>query len=696
MKDLIKIIFFLLIITSISLGQVFSFSISTDTTDIQLEEETDTSRIFILNKIAERNLTTYPGKAFEKASEALQLSVLLNDQPSKATSLRNMGLSHMHLFFDYEKALEYCFEALKIEEGLSLKSGEATTLMVIGSIYEEVGNNTSALDYYRKSLRIGKSLEDDVNISKLNHKIGKSFSKLQQYDSALLYHNKALNYEIEKNNKKGEADALNAIANVYTTIGNTADAYHFHTRALALRREIKDKPGEALSLNYIAEIYKKTGNYVRAHKNLDVALAIWIQLNKHTALAETYNNIGEVYLLQKRYLKAQEHLEKGLNYALEINDKKSIRFSYEKLYTCHLAQNNYKQALENKNYYLAIDEFIQSEENEKKITELQSLYELNKKESEIMALKINQQIKEMELRDQENFHTFLIVVLSFITVIVMLVLYLYRLKQKSNQQLTITNEQINKNNEALQAANATKDKFFSIIAHDLKGPLSSLTSFSNLLINHTSSLSQEEIQLVAKDLDKSVGNLFSLLENLLEWSRSQTGIIEYNPEKLNLSEMVNNTIQLLEVSAQNKQININSSIAEHIIVLADRNSITTVIRNLLSNAIKFTDLGGQIEVIAEESRDNIYIIIKDNGIGMSKEVQDKLFKIENKYTSKGTNNEKGTGLGLILCKEFIEKNGGTITVTSKEMEGTSFCFNLPKTKLDGQLELPYLEEALLK
>ncbi|MDQ3394571.1 MAG: tetratricopeptide repeat protein, partial [Bacteroidota bacterium] len=593
-----------------------------DTIDINNEDVQDTSKIQILNKIAERNLETYPGKAFEKASEALTLATLSNNQPAKATSLRNMGLSHMYLFFDYEKALEYCFEALKIEEGMVLKAGEATTLMTIGSIYEEVGNNNTAVEYYRKSLKIQKALENYFTISKLNHKIGNAFSKLQQYDSALLYHRKALDYEIENDNKKGEADSYNAIANVFSALNNTADAYHFHTKALALRREINDKPGEARSLNYIAEIYKKTGNYIRAHKNLDVALAIWKQLNKQIALADTYNSIGEVYLLQKKYQQAQEHLEMGLNYALETNDKKSIRFSYEKLYTCHLAQKNYEEALENKNYFLAIDEFIISEENEKKISELQSLYELNKKESEIMALKINQQIKEMELRDQETFHTFLIVVIGFVVVIVMLVLYLYRIKQRSNKQLTLTNEKINKNNEALQAANATKDKFFSIIAHDLKGPLSSLTSFSNLLINHTASLSQEEIQMVAKDLDKSVGNLFSLLENLLEWSRSQTGIIEYNPEAISLSGVVNNTLQLLEVSAQNKNITLESSISEQTIVQVDRNSITTVIRNLISNAIKFTNKGGKVAVFAEEENDNIVIFVKDNGVGMNQEVQE--------------------------------------------------------------------------
>jgi tetratricopeptide (TPR) repeat protein len=269
-----KRIFFTFIIFLV-VNQLISAPADLDSIDSNLEIFQDTSQIHILNKIAERNLEIYPGKAFEKASEALNLANMLNDQPAKATALRNMGLAHMYLFFDYEKALEYSFEALKIEEGLKIKSGEATTLMTIGSIYEEVGNNTSAVDYYLKSKKINQSLNKDINVSKLNHKIGNVFKKLQQYDSAILYYDLALAYEVENDNKKGEADALHAIANVYSAKGMTSDAYHFHIRALALRREIKDKPGEALSLNYIAEIYKKTGNYIRAHKNLDVALAIW-------------------------------------------------------------------------------------------------------------------------------------------------------------------------------------------------------------------------------------------------------------------------------------------------------------------------------------------------------------------------------------------------------------------------------------
>ncbi|CAN5615526.1 hypothetical protein BH23BAC1_BH23BAC1_03950 [soil metagenome] len=683
--------FFKFIITFSILFQVSGTTSSAqapaDTLLFHLSEIHDTSRVILLNKFAEKYLETFPAKAFERASEALDLSIKLHDEKSRATALRNLGQAHIFLLVDYEKALEYCFEALRIEEGLNLKTGEALTLKAIGAIYEEVGNFPGAIQHNKKALKILKSDNNQGQVSILHNKIGKIFSKLKQYDSALLYHNKALEYELAQENKKGEANVFNAIANVYTALGNTGEAYHYHTRALTIRREIKDKQGEAQSLNYIAEIYKKRENYIRAEKNHLVALDIYKKLNNIKGLADTYNGLGEIYLKQKKYQLSQEHLKKGLNYALEMNDKNNIRFSYDLLYASHFAQKNYKEALENKNYFLAIDEFIHNEDNEKKIAELQSMYDLNKKESEIMALKINQQLKEMQLKGQENFRNILIVSLGFSGIILILILYLYRSKQQSNLQLKITNEQIKRKNEELQEANATKDKFFSIIAHDLRGPLHSLSSFSNLLINHTSSLSMEDIQMVAKDLDKSLNNLFSLLENLLEWARSQAGIIEYNPEKISLRQIISSTIDLLEISAQNKNISIQTSVSEHLMVIADKYSITTVIRNLISNAIKFTHEGGKIEIGAIEISNFISIRIKDNGVGMNSEVQDKLFRIDNKYTTKGTKNEKGTGLGLILCKEFVEKNGGKITVESKENQGTVFSFNLPKAEMEGQLIL---------
>jgi signal transduction histidine kinase len=255
--------------------------------------------------------------------------------------------------------------------------------------------------------------------------------------------------------------------------------------------------------------------------------------------------------------------------------------------------------------------------------------------------------------------------------------YLYLVKRKSNQTLEVANAQVKMQNQQLQELNATKDKFFSIISHDLKGPLNSLTSFSNLLINYYDSLSREEVQMLAKDFDKSVKNLFTLLENLLEWSRSQTGNIEFTPEPFNLSAVLRDNTALLEGQAHNKKITLSHDVPEVMIVSAHKQSINTVIRNLISNAIKFTPEGGMVLSRVHRDSDTIVVSVSDTGVGMSRAIIDKLFRIDTKHSTKGTADEKGTGLGLILCKEFVEKNGGRIWVQSEPGKGSVFSFSLP-------------------
>jgi signal transduction histidine kinase len=236
---------------------------------------------------------------------------------------------------------------------------------------------------------------------------------------------------------------------------------------------------------------------------------------------------------------------------------------------------------------------------------------------------------------------------------------------------------VQQQNTELQELNATKDKFFSIISHDLKGPLNSLTSFSGLLINHTDSLSKDEIRLLAKDLDKSLKNLFALLENLLEWSRSQTGNIEFNPEPFDVGTLLQVNTDLLNAQAKNKNISIINSNDKAVAVNAHKHSINTVIRNLVSNAVKFTPPGGTITLGLNQGIDKITISVADTGVGMGPEIIEKLFRIDTKHSTRGTADEKGTGLGLILCKDFIEKNGGKIWVESVVGKGTIFYFTLP-------------------
>jgi signal transduction histidine kinase len=247
------------------------------------------------------------------------------------------------------------------------------------------------------------------------------------------------------------------------------------------------------------------------------------------------------------------------------------------------------------------------------------------------------------------------------------------------------NIQISQQNEKLTELNNTKDKFFSIIGHDLKGPLNSLSAFSHLLINHTASLTEEEIRTIARDLDKSLKNLYELLENLLGWARSQTGRLEMTPVNIKVIDVFRENVRLLGKAAHNKKLKVEIIADDKLEVIADLNSFKTVIRNLLSNAIKFTDVDGVITIFADEWKDTVEIGIHDTGVGMSPEVQSKIFEISSKHSTLGTNKEKGTGLGLILCKEFIEKNRGTIRVESEEGVGTTFRITLPKPLKDPKL-----------
>lgn len=238
--------------------------------------------------------------------------------------------------------------------------------------------------------------------------------------------------------------------------------------------------------------------------------------------------------------------------------------------------------------------------------------------------------------------------------------------------------------EELKQANLTKDKFFSIISHDLMNPFSGLIGFASLLVDKNQSLNE-------KQRDECIDHIFqlskqglNLLTNLLDWSRSQTGRMEVTPMHLNLKSIVDGNIKLLHNQVTAKQIQFFSTIDSKQTVFADERMLTTIIRNLLSNAIKFTPDRGEITVSAQEKDNYLEILIADTGIGMTAEILDKIFRIDVSHTTKGTHGERGTGLGLILCKEFIEKNRGTITATSEQGKGSQFyvCFPRSNPRLD--------------
>ncbi|MCB2195315.1 MAG: PAS domain-containing sensor histidine kinase [Bacteroidetes bacterium] len=230
--------------------------------------------------------------------------------------------------------------------------------------------------------------------------------------------------------------------------------------------------------------------------------------------------------------------------------------------------------------------------------------------------------------------------------------------------------------ERLRELNATKDKFFSIIAHDLKNPFNDLMGFTQLLALNIDKYDKQKIEQFTHIIHQSSKLAYNLLENLLDWSRSQTGTLKFKPEKISISELISENIDLLESTARNKNIRIYSEVNGETFAFADKNMVRTILRNLISNAIKYTNQGGHIRIVGNCSK-TCKISVSDSGIGISSENIKKIFKIDESFSTLGTEREKGTGLGLILCKEFVEKNGGRLKIKSRPNEGSTFIFTLP-------------------
>ena len=242
-------------------------------------------------------------------------------------------------------------------------------------------------------------------------------------------------------------------------------------------------------------------------------------------------------------------------------------------------------------------------------------------------------------------------------------------------------EEIEEKKSWLEKMNATKDQFFSIIAHDLKNPFNTIIGLSELLVYRYDKYSNEKVKEFIRQIHTHSSSAYNLLDNLLQWARSQTGRLEVSHQKLNIERLIEENVSLLKNKATQKEIEIELIPKRVPEVYADENMINTVLRNLLTNAIKFTPQKGRIQVQADDhDKSHIKISVKDNGMGIDKENIPKIFDLTSHFTTRGTNSEEGTGLGMVLCKDFVEKNHGTIWVESEKKKGSTFYFTLPKAQ----------------
>lgn len=621
----------------------------------------------------------YTGSLESRLKEAtlkLEQANEIGDGMKEADALRNLGLIHLNGSHDYARAMDFFIRALTIEDSLHLDDQKFLTLVSIARVFEVVGDDHKSALFLEQSLALNRDRRDINSIAMALNNLGKVNASRGNINDAFNNYQQVLGFR-DDIHRTFEAEALFNLADLFSIQGDYAEALRHHKQALAINRKLKDRNAEAVSLNNIGVLYHLMKNDEKSLANHEVALDIRRALKDKRGTAESHNHIAGLYLAQGKYAEAIENGLIGLANGRESQSQEQIFKSANLLSEAYKAVGDYEHGLEYSQLSLTMYEFIQNEKHERQLLETQNRYVVEKKESEIQKLEALRAEREREIVEQKKFRDILFLIVVLVGVIAGLLLILYLVKRRSNKSLQVARRAVQEQNVMLQELNQTKDKFFSIISHDLKGPLNSLTSFSHLLINHTESLSKDEIRMLASDLDKSVRNLLTLLENLLEWSRSQTGNIDFTPETFDLHELLEKTRSLLESQAANKKIIISVEKTDECCVNLHKASISTVVRNLAANAIKFTPEGGMVTLTARIDEGRLTLQVADNGLGISQSVMDKLFRLDSKHTTLGTANEKGTGLGLILCREFVEKNGGKIDVQSVVGKGSVFSLTFP-------------------
>ncbi len=575
--------------------------------------------------------------------------------------------------FNTEMGLVYANTSLELSTNLNFKSGIAGANKAIGLNFWRMGVYDAALEHFLQAISIFEALKDDFNVAKCNNNIGLIFFAREQYDKALSYLNKSLATKISSKNPKEISRVMHNMALIYYEQGEINKSLDYHIKSLNFAEKAKDSVLMAYNYCFIGRNYSHFKKFKEAKYYLDKSFEFFTILNTPNNVAMVYNQTADYFYEKTQYDSTIYYAQKGYALGDKIGNKYMKMESSKFIYKSYQMKNDFKNAFKYSLIHFRLADTMQNESNVKEIAYKEARYDFLKK------LKIAETEKTEAIYKNQFIARTAIIIAILLFVIALIVYAFYRLRTKTNNVLLEKNLKISELNEKLEITNSTKDKFFSILAHDLKNPLGNFQVLSNLLYDEYETFSSEERREYLKIIKDSSKQLYVLLENLLQWSRSQRGLIAFEPESNNLSLIVKNSIDLLRLSAERKKIELINLVPDDIIVFVDNNLITTVIRNLISNSVKFTPEGGKVEIgiNPSDSETSISVFVKDNGIGMNSETMDMLFKIDSNIRGLGTEGEEGTGLGLILCKEFIDKHNGKIDVKSRIGEGSTFYFTLP-------------------
>lgn len=583
-------------------------------------------------------------------------SISVNNLNQKCWSLRRT---------DPRLAISIGRESLEIAERTGYDEGKAQILNYLGICYLRLQDPRTASDYFFKALSFSDSLNISIEKGYALNNISTSLLLLGEYSQALSYANKSLTLQTKNKNKKGIAYAWVRMSDVYSSLQRYDSLLITAEISCKLLQELNMKENSLIALKNIGRAWEGKKQYKKA-LNCYLEIANCITISK-TTVRNVYADLARVYNLLNLP-------DQAIHYGkLWMITEKANDLILKQMANAYALKGVWKEAFQQAEMSMDIKDNNSKEEIFLHNKNLQILYETRETKKENAGLKVKLGTKNLFL-------------LTFAIIIFLIGLLLTILLGRRNQQIRLNkklnhkNEEICTQRDRLEEINQTKDKLFSIIAHDLRGPIGSTSAFLEVLTTKEIEFTKEELLNNLILLKNSSNATFKLLENLLTWALTQRGEIVFSPSQNDLVRLVQSNIDLFTSNAENKKIQIINELDRQLIFEFDYNMINTVMRNLINNAIKYTGENGQITISANEINNEVIICIKDTGIGMDDETAKMLFiKDINRIRKEGTKGEKGTGLGLILCKEFVEKHGGKIWVESEPGKGSSFKFTLPRS-----------------
>jgi signal transduction histidine kinase len=572
-------------------------------------------------------------------------------------------------YVDASLALEYTNKALELSIKTNNLIGIAYAYRNLAGIYAFDGSLFISMNYLQTAIDIFEDKNDSVGLGNCYISLGHTNRRLQNREEEVEYHLRAFNIFRVRDNVERIGVSAHNLGESYFNSGEYEKSISLTLFAIGINDSINKKPVLSACYKVMGLIALKNNNLEVAEKYFLKVLEISEQLGENSqkvATAESLIQLASIYKQRGDTDRQSKFLLSAVKSSTKYSLPKHLQRAYLEL-VLFSSESNDQEAVQQ---YIKSYSITSVSLDQKQLRDRRNLTKSVVQVHELSQAKIS--LEEANLLQSQKIQSRNII-LSIIVLSAIVLFWLLLKYVRLNSKLKTQNATIASQKSKLEELNNTKDKFFSIVAHDLKSPLFSLKSFSVLLTNHFDKLNKDEILTMSKKLGDSVDTTIRMADNLITWASVQMNEYQYNEETINLSEIASNTCELFSQVATEKEIKLVNSTDNALSIIGDKNQVEFIIRNLVNNAVKFTNKGGVVELKAETTADGLVkMSIADTGVGIHADRKNRLFAVGKKKSTVGTAGEKGTGLGLMLSYDFMKLNGGNIEIDSVYGKGTTF------------------------